>query len=142
MKKHGTAEEITGLTVNCYGSNNICLSCRYELEERDGAVLFSCCFYDVDEGVSAKKIELKRVSVDPVYMRRLREFVEEYDYLNQKDDDPGKRKFLVRDALECSVTYNWADYDDLTIHSMLRLPPGGDELKKIFRDLAEKYAEG
>jgi len=141
MRKHGTPEEITGLRVNCYGSRNLCLSCMYELEDKDGAVLFSCRYYAVGASGVAEKTELERVPITPAYMMELREFVREHDYLNAEDNDPAKRKFPVLDALECSVTFRWADHDDLTIHSLRNLPPGGDELKKFFSDLAIKYAK-
>jgi len=141
MRKHGAPEEITGLTVNCYGSRNLYLTCMYRLEDTDGAVLFSCRCYAAGESGAAKEIELERVPVAPAYMQQLLEFVKEHDYLNAEDDDPAKRGFLVRDALECSMTFRWADYDDLTIHSMLSLPPGGDELKSFFMGLAEKCAK-
>ena len=122
-------EPITGLMLNyvAYRSHF-----RFSLKEKDGVVLFSCNYFKQGFG----DIVQEDVPVDPTYMRELREFVQENDYIHLTDNEPSTRKYRDSDEPSCNLTLEWENYKPHLISST-RLPPNGDELREFFKRIAE-----
>ena len=131
----GAPEDITGLSLN-YSDMTMTSFFSFEMRDNGGVILFSCWYYDED----GEEVKHEDMSIASAYMQELREFVKEYAYVDLQDEDPAKRKELICDAASCTLELQWADRSPRQVRSM-DLPPGGEELKAFFVDIAQKYAK-
>jgi len=127
----GTPDELIGLSISHTHMSRFS-AYSFELRDDNGDILFSCNFFTPD----GEEFKLENVNVEPENMRRLREILKEYGFANMKERNTAYAPF-VHDAPMYGITMRWPDRKSLRLN--YRPAPGGEELEKFFRTLAEEY---
>jgi len=111
---------------------------NYELKEKSGEVLFSCCYFNDNY----EEITFDDISVDSEYINKMRELVEKYGFANMEYKKPGPMDHMVSDAPMYSMTMYFPKVVDERVssesHRLNYHPqPGTDEVLKLFFELRE-----
>jgi hypothetical protein len=127
-------EDITSLSIS-YMHMARTSAYSYKLEERNGETLFSCHFFNDD----FEEVMMSDILVDSGYMREAREIVTKHGFLKMKYKEPDWLDKLVSDAPSYSIVIRGhAGSEPLLLNYF---PAGTEELKKLYRSLAETHAD-
>ena len=141
VNKPGAAEDISALYYNyAHASDherfNFSLRANKGKFQRvnSGEFLFSARYFT--EG--REKIVLNEEPVDIEHVRKMRELVKELGILDAKGNPLRETSMSAPPNPYARLNLYWPDMKILRLDERA---PGGDELEKFFRDLAEKYAK-
>ena len=133
INKPGTAEDISALYYD-YAHANDHEKFNFSLRGDKGSFLFSARYFTEDR----EKIVLNEEPVDIEYVLKMRELVKELGILDVKGNP-------LRETSKSAPPYPYARlnlyWPDMRILRLDESAPGGKELEKFFRGLAEKYVE-
>ena len=133
INKPGAPEDISALYYN-YAHANETNRFNFRLRSDNGNYLFSARYYTKDR----EKVDLRDVTVDTEYVRKMCELIKEHGILNVKGNP-------LRDTSKSAPPYPYAKlnlyWPDMRTLRLDESAPGGEELKQFFQDLAQTYRE-
>ena len=124
----GAPEDMIRLSIG-YSHMSRFSALSFDLEEKDGEVLFSCNFFS-----NMEEIRLERVPTAPEYMRRMRDIARRHNFANMKERSNESKPF-IHDAPMSGMTMDWPDGKSLRLNYW----PGGGEVEALFWEIAEVH---